>query len=214
MIMRLFGERNVKLPDRSIDEIKSICRVLFVDDKNFTVLNILIKSGWMNAKRIKDVTSLDDVDIREANIIFIDIQGVGRALQFKDEGLGLIVALKNKYPEKRIIVYSAESTGDRFHEGLSVADASLRKNADPYEFQMLVEKFAKEAFSLEESIDRIRKILREQLGITLSREEVLQKIHKLNKKASFSIEEIGKVFNLQNAANIATIIQLFITGKP
>lgn len=214
MIMRLFGERNVKLPDRSIDEIKSICRVLFVDDKNFTVLNILIKSGWVNAKRIKDVNSLDDVDIRKANIIFVDIQGVGKALQFKDEGLGLIVALKNKYPEKRIIVYSAESTGDRFHEGLSVADATLRKNADPYEFQMLVEKFAKEAFSLEESIERIRKILREELGVTLSREEVLQKIYKLNKKSSFSIEDIGKVFNLQNAANIATIIQLFITGKP
>lgn len=212
--MRLFGERNVKLPDRSIDEIKSICRVLFVDDKNFTVLNILIKSGWVNAKRIKDVNSLDDVDIRKANIIFVDIQGVGKALQFKDEGLGLIVALKNKYPEKRIIVYSAESTGDRFHEGLSVADATLRKNADPYEFQMLVEKFAKEAFSLEESIERIRKILREELGVTLSREEVLQKIYKLNKKSSFSIEDIGKVFNLQNAANIATIIQLFITGKP
>ncbi len=211
--MHLFKGRDVKLPDRSIDDIKSICRVLFVDDKNFSVLNILIKSGWVNTKRIKDVNSLDDVDIREANIIFVDIQGVGNALKFKDEGLGLIVALKNKYPEKRVIVYSAESTGDRFHEGLSVADASLRKNADPYEFQKLVEEFAKEAFSLEESIGRIRKILREELGITLSREEVLRKIHKLNKMSSFSLEDIRKVFNLQNAANIATIIQLFITGK-
>ena len=60
---------------------------------------------------------------------------------FNDEGLGLALAIKDKYPEKKVIIYSAETNGDRFHEALRKADSFLPKNADPYEFQRIVEEF-------------------------------------------------------------------------
>jgi hypothetical protein len=80
--------------------------------------------------------------VAEADIFFVDIQGVGVRLGFKDEGLGLAGALKDKYPEKKLVIYSAEPRGERFHTAFRKADGALEKNADPYEFQQLVEEFA------------------------------------------------------------------------
>jgi hypothetical protein len=128
------------LPERSIDEIKNICKILFIDDKKYPVVDILQTSGWKNAKRIKDVRSLDDLEVTEANIIFVDVQGVGRTLKFKDEGLGLTKALKEKYPNKKVIVYSSEdeSKNDTFHNQWqsyrTKKDRSLELITDPYQY--------------------------------------------------------------------------------
>ena len=208
-----FFKQKTKFPDRTIEDIKQICKIIFIDDRKFAVVDILIKSGWVNSKRVKDVYSLDDNDIKESHILFVDIQGVGKALQFKDEGLGLITALKNKYPNKKVVVYSAESDGDRFHEGLSLADARLNKNADPYEFQLLVEKFSKESFSQEESIQRIQNIIQKELGTTIEQDVIVQKLNKLYKNQSYTEFDVSKIFNLQNAGSVASLIQLFFTGK-
>lgn len=120
-------------------------RILFVDDDTaFKVVKILKREGWTHTKIKKDVSSLDDPEVLEADILFIDVQGVGKALQFTDEGLGLVLALKRKYPLKKVVIYSAETTGDRFHTALKSADQTIRKNAEPYEFITLIEELSKE----------------------------------------------------------------------
>jgi len=105
--------------------------ILFVDDDpRFKVVSILKRSGWVNTKLIKDIENVDAPNLHEADILFVDIQGVGKALHCKDEGLGLALTLRKKYSMKKIVIYSAESKGDRFHEGLRRADAFLYKNAE------------------------------------------------------------------------------------
>ncbi|UJD81975.1 hypothetical protein FS595_20550 [Serratia rubidaea] len=122
---------------------KNNTKILFIDDEvKFKVVKILQKSGWVHTKLIKDADSLDQVEIKEAKIIFVDIQGVGLELTPNEEGLGLALALKTKYPEKKIVIYSAEQTGDRFHKALRNVDDFLPKDADPYQFQTIVEHFA------------------------------------------------------------------------
>lgn len=214
-MFRLFSRNRLKVPDRNIEEIKQICRILFIDDKKFDVVDILKNSGWVNTQRIKDVSSLDSVDIRNAHLIFCDVQGVGKTLKFQDEGLGLTIALKEKYPYKKVIVYSAEDAGaiSAFHRGLSVADARLSKNADPYEFQSTVDKFSKEAFSLNECVKRIQRVIQDELGTSIETDEIVRNMTKVTVKGQIDIENVSKVFNLQNAAAVASIIQLFITGK-
>lgn len=124
---------------------KQDTRILFVDDDtHFKVVKILKDAGWPHVKIIKDVKAIESPDILEANILFIDIQGVGKLLQFTDEGLGLALAIKEKYPKKKVIIYSAQTTGERFHRALQKADYSLPKNADPYQFIKLVEDFSEE----------------------------------------------------------------------
>lgn len=118
-------------------------RILFIDDNHtdFKMVSILKKAGWINTKAIKDITDLDDIKAREASIIFVDINGVGTQM-FEDQGLGLAAALKDKYPKKTIILYSAEPTGDRFDKKLKKVDDSLPKNAEPYEFISLIEQYS------------------------------------------------------------------------
>ncbi len=127
---------------KTLEEYKDSTRILFVDDDTrFKVVKILSRSGWVHTKLVKDCDTLDDVNIINSDILFIDVQGVGVAMGFNDEGLGLALAIKQKYPLKKVIIYSAETKGDRFHEALRKADYFLAKNADPYEFQKIVEDF-------------------------------------------------------------------------
>jgi CheY-like chemotaxis protein len=120
---------------------KADFKVLFIDDQVFKVVDILKQQGWQNTKRIKDVKTFDEIDVREANVFFVDIQGVGKQMQFKDEGLGLAIALKEKFSNKKVVIYSSENKGDRFHKALKIADDYLSKNADPYEFQQIIQNF-------------------------------------------------------------------------
>lgn len=133
---------NSERKGRDLDHFKNVTKILFIDDDaRFKVVQILSRSGWVHAKLIKDCETLDDRDVVEADILFIDVQGVGVSMGFSDEGLGLALAIKEKYKEKKVIIYSAETEGDRFHEALRKADSFLAKNADPYQFQRLVEEF-------------------------------------------------------------------------
>jgi len=202
------------LPERDIDDIKGICKIIFIDDKAFPVMDILKNAGWMNTRRITDVTSLDQSEIREAHILFVDIQGVGKKLKFQDEGLGLIIALKKKYPTKKIIAYSAEDQGhvEAFHQGINVADSRLSKNADPYEFQFLIERLSKEAFSLNECVERIKQEILRQYGRSFNADQIIQHLNKIHAQKDYSIENISKTFNVNNAGSLASIIQLFFIG--
>jgi len=122
---------------------KEDCRILFIDDNHsdFKMVSILKKAGWVNTKAIKDLTDLDDGKVWEASIIFVDINGVG-AQMFEDQGLGLAAALKEKYPNKTIILYSANPSGDRFDKKLKKVDDSLHKNAEPYEFISMIQQYS------------------------------------------------------------------------
>jgi len=120
---------------------KENVQILFIDDQEFKTVENLISAGWYNTRTIKDVTNMDCVDVKNSNIIFVDINGVGLTLFPKDQGLGLAEALKRKYPEKYIVLYSAQEKGDRFHKALKIVDSTISKNAEPYEFINIIENF-------------------------------------------------------------------------
>lgn len=126
---------------KPLPEIKTSTSILFIDDdKTFKIVGILKKMGWLDTKLIKDINSLEDHNVVKANVLFIDIQGVGRLLQLTDEGLGLALAIKKRYPEKKIIIYSAQEEGKRFHEALAEADYFLPKTAEPIQFEEAILK--------------------------------------------------------------------------
>tara|TARA_R110001606_G_scaffold171843_2_gene317762 strand:- start:279 stop:929 length:651 start_codon:yes stop_codon:yes gene_type:complete len=209
-----FKKDRIRLPDRTLDEIKSVCNILFIDDRKFPVADILKNAGWLNTTTVKDIDSLDQKSIRDAHIIFSDIQGVGKKLKFNEEGLGLAHAIKEKYPTKKLIVYSAEEQGkiEAFHPAIDLADNRLSKNADPYQFQVLVEKYAKESFSFNECIERIRKQIQRETGYALEFDDVVKSLKRVQQTKDYSNANVAKIFSLQNAAGIADIVQLFITG--
>ncbi|RXR23089.1 response regulator [Flavobacterium stagni] len=135
-----YEEKEQPSPENE-EKRKALIRILFVDDKHkdFRMVSILKKSGWTNTKSVKDITDLDDPKVLEADIIFVDINGVGTTL-FEDQGLGLASALKKKYNKKKIFIYSADTNGDRFHRALREVDGCLSKNAEPYQFINLIQE--------------------------------------------------------------------------
>lgn len=213
-MFKIFKSKSKPLPERNLDEIKSICKIVFIDDRAFPIIDILKRSNWKNVTRINDVSSLSQTEVSEGHILFVDIQGVGKKLKLKDEGLGLIVALKRKYPNKRVIAYSGEDEGQvqAFHEGINVADSRLSKNAATYQFEFLVEKYAKEAFSMNECLERIKAQLIKELGNSPEINEIANRLSKINAKQDFTAATVSKYFNIQNAGTLASIIQLFLKG--
>ena len=134
--------------DFQIESKKNKIGILFIDDdKNFNIVRILKDSGWKNTKTIVDVKSIDNQYIKNSEIIFVDINGVGKLLNLHDEGLDLALMIKQKYVNKKVIIYSANKTSNSFHQAWAVVDNRLEKNALPYQFQNLVENYSLEYYN-------------------------------------------------------------------
>ena len=126
-----------------IELMKPKTHILFVDDDTkFQLVKILKDSGWRNTSTIKDIKNLDIPQVRSAHILFIDIHGVGKVLNCSSEGLDLAQMTKEKYPEKKVVIYSAESQGSIFHKAWGLADYKLEKNALPYQFESIIENIS------------------------------------------------------------------------
>lgn len=140
----------IKTEDREarIDFMKSRSKILFIDDdKNFNVVKILKESGWRLTKSIPDIKNIDIQIVKDSHILFVDINGVGKILNLQYEGLDLSLMIKQRYPEKKVVIYSANRTTNAFHQAWDVCDFKLEKNALPNQFQNLVEKYSVELYN-------------------------------------------------------------------
>ncbi len=135
-----FSVFNYDSEEVNINKQRPFINILFIDDDTkFKVISILKNSGWVKTKILKDIKSINQEELINAHIVFVDIQGVGKLMGFDDEGLGLAACIKEKYPDKKVIIYSAENSGTRFHKAFRLADDMLSKNAVPYEFESIIE---------------------------------------------------------------------------
>jgi len=124
-----------------VASLKRSVRVLFIDDdKDFKIVKVLKKMGWDYVKIVTDISSLENASLMEAHVVFVDIQGVGKAMQCSDEGLGLTLAIRRRHPDKKLIIYSAEEEGPRFHDAFQAANYSLKKFVDPIRFEDAIVK--------------------------------------------------------------------------
>ncbi len=124
------------LNTKSID--KESISILFIDDQTFDYINNLKNAGYINVRRIRNVKQIDCPEIINANVIFVDVNGVGTNLFPKEQGLGVAKAIKKRFGNsKNVYLYSAS------HQPLSsdfnILDGVMSKNADPYEFINLIE---------------------------------------------------------------------------
>lgn len=126
----------------SLINLKKIINILFIDDdSNFNIINILKKQGW-NTKIITDMVDVDKYN--NVHIFFVDINGVGKKMQLKNQGMDLANYLKDKFTDKKVVIYSTDTNRDMSHPVFSKIDGILSKNAQIYEFTNLIEKLAKE----------------------------------------------------------------------
>lgn len=211
----MFWNRKKRIfPTRTIEQLKNSVNILFVDNEVFNLTTELKdKEGWRRLSVVPDISSLSQKELIDAHILCIDIQGVGKELGFNDEGLGLIVAIHEKYPEKKIIMYSAEAQGqiDAFHPAEGIVDERLRKSANRYQFETTIERLAQEAFCLDSCALTIKRVFSRELNVELSQEEIKTAIEKLYNTGKFDNNSICKAFNLNNVGSVASIISLLMS---
>ena len=211
----MFWNRKKRIfPTRTIEQLKNSVNILFVDNEVFNLTTELKdKEGWRRLSVVPDISSLSQKELIDAHILCIDIQGVGKELGFNDEGLGLIVAIHEKYPEKKIIMYSAEAQGqiDAFHPAEGIVDERLRKSANRYQFETTIERLAQEAFCLDSCALTIKRVFSRELNVELSQEEIKTAIEKLYSTGKFDNNSICKAFNLNNFGSVASIISLLMS---
>lgn len=140
------GDQSVAPESKGIESKKSSDRkekgavhILFIDDQRFDNVDVLKNAGWKNTKSIKDIKAIDCPEVLAADVIFVDINGVGTSLFPKEQGLGVAVQIKTRYSEKCVVVYSAQP--QELHKALSQVDAVLPKNAEPYEYISILENY-------------------------------------------------------------------------
>ncbi len=126
--------------DRQSDLLssKEYISILFIDDQTFDYIEILRQAGYKNVKKILDVKRLDSNEIVKADVIFVDINGVGTKLFPAEQGLGVAKALKKRYGnKKKVYLYSAQH--QELSSDFNTLDGVLSKNADPYEFVNIID---------------------------------------------------------------------------
>lgn len=203
-----------KFPIRIIEQLKDSVEILFIDNEAFYLTEDLKeKEGWKRIKYVTDIRSMSQPELHDAHILCVDIQGVGKELGFPDEGLGLIAAIHHQYPEKKIIMYSAEAQGpvDAFHPAEEFVDARLKKSANRYQLEMKLEELAQDAFCLDNCAIHIQRIFKRELNFDISVEDIKRDIERLYSNGKYDSNSICKVFNLSNVGSVSSIISLLLS---
>lgn len=115
-------------------------KILFVDDNLFEYKNEMLEYGF-DVVAEKDVINIDN--IAAYHVILCDVRGVGQKYQY--EGIGLVHAMKKKYPYKIYGIYSVSSEIDmetiKLLDGIKI----VPKNLDKDDWKSLLDKFVCEA---------------------------------------------------------------------
>ena len=131
----------------SIDEIKKRTQIVFIDDEPLESLLVNIREAGWNVRQVNEINNFDSDELRNADIIFIDYKGVGLKLAPSEEGIGLVKAIKVKYPEKQVVFFSGYAGFIPGHEVHDIADDWIQKNSDPYVYIERIEIIAKKIYA-------------------------------------------------------------------
>jgi CheY-like chemotaxis protein len=180
----MFGwfETKVNWPELNIEDIKKRARILIIDDKEFNYTKLFQKDGY-NCDKWDDVTDLNKLENGYFDVVFLDIQGVGKEYS-KDEGLGVLRHIKTANPVQIVIVYSDAGYSLKYQELFQLADMTLDKGSDYSDFkrpldQALLNRF-RLGFYVEKALAAIPDSIRNESTERRTRDAVTKSIAKGN----------------------------------
>ena len=203
-----------KVPEPlSVTQLKKVTKVLIIDDEEPNELrDLLKKEGWKNYY-LNDLDALSNKKLVDSHIVCIDIMGVGKKLQVGD-GMGLVKHIKEKYPEKKIILYSSVSKQDIFSDALDYVDKRLRKEASLVPFSTAIEEMAANTFSWDETIKYAFLKVKDLLGETVEYEQFRIAAEKSISKKGWDSKKFMKTsgVGLDVASKIASLVSLVVAA--
>lgn len=129
------------LKEITLSKIKRNVDILIIDDEDFPLLDEL-KRHEFNIEYKNDITSLKDVE--PYAIILCDVHGVGKFLGSAQEGAYLVSSIKEKYPSKTVISYTADTTSPGAQKYLHHADYIFPKGTSIEDWASLLTRVIKD----------------------------------------------------------------------
>lgn len=119
-------------------DIRKRTDVLVIDDEGFEPKTFLEQNNY----RLTSKSDIDNVkDVSEYSIILCDIRGVGQKISPKFEGAFIIKEIKNNYPDKYVIAYTASQYDPSYNIYLQNADEILQKSLPTEEWLNVLDKY-------------------------------------------------------------------------
>lgn len=121
-VSELYGFDLIK--DISDSKKRSRMEILIIDDDSFPFADNLRKIGF----RLTEKKDIEDIqDVQPYQIVLCDINGVGKTISSSHQGAYLSQQIKIKYPEKYVVVYSADPTKMESQKYLNSVDKNIPK---------------------------------------------------------------------------------------
>lgn len=152
----IVGRKPKPWPELPLEEIRKRARILVIDDSDFFYLELFQKDGY-TVQKWDDVEDLQKLESGYYDVIFLDIQGVGKQ-QSADQGLGIIRHLKSVRPTQIIVAYSNADWPLKYKEFFDLADASLDKRGDYVDFKKVLDGLLLARFSLGFYLDAVERV--------------------------------------------------------
>lgn len=193
---------------KSLAELKDKTRILFIDDRETDLVNALQNEGW-RVKYMDDLDSYNNTDLIDSQIICCDINGVGIKLNVEGEGLGLVKAIKTKFPEKKIILYSAISSHDIFDDAIDLVDKKLFKDGQVHPYDAAITELSEKSYDWDSIIKDVYFRYRSEFGIELSLTEFSDKMQGAINGSEIDVNKIVKLTSA--GVQVAKLIKILLT---
>ena len=185
--------------------LKRNTKILIIDDGDFIFLDVLRKNGY-NIEHKRDISSVSDV--AAYHIIFCDVKGVGKNLSGKFEGAHLVRLIKNDYPEKMVISYSAIGYDSTYEEYLSFADGRIPKGSSIEDWSSCIDEYIKKISDPKYIWENTRTRLEKEGVPTIKIAQYEDKYVRAVKSGSF--ESMTKMFNKSENAMVIKILNAIV----
>ena len=150
----------------SLSKLKRETDILIIDDEDFPLLDDL-KRHEFNIEYKSDITTLKDVE--PYPIVLCDIHGIGKFLGSDKEGAYLVAKIKEKYPSKIVISYTADTTSPSIQKYLHYADNVIPKGTSIEDWAALLTESVK---NIANPVTMWKKIQRDLLNANVSTRDV------------------------------------------
>ena len=189
-------QNKITIDNVSLKERKNI-KILFVDDEGYDI-EPLKKIGFLDVSKQYEYTKIDD----------------------KYQGAALAKIIKNTYPNKVVIIFSAKQQYLDMHEFSKFADEIIAKNIQISDLTDLIDKYIKK---LSDPVEYWKETRRKLLSQGVSTKTVCELEHYYvksfkNKKGYIDdIRKVSKDINISDGITIINgvieVIKLYINSK-
>ena len=180
---------DIILKETNLSMLKRNTDILVIDDDEFAYSEALKHNEFRMTHRT-DIQSLTDV--AGYDMILCDIRGVGKIFQSDYEGAYLVKQLKEKYPNKIVVSYTADSYNPKYENYLKYADAIVPKGTTLEDWDALLSQLIRDLANPVKQWKKTRKALFDAnvATILVAKYENFESIKKLYAQKDDSISEI------------------------